>query len=67
MLIEATGGVISYVDVELKQTAPCSQTTTFDSEPVLGALSMNQSDWNLRVNKPTSTPTTTTNGSWKSV
>jgi hypothetical protein len=47
MLLEATGGVITYVDVELKQTAPCSQTTAFDSEPVLGALSMNQSELEL--------------------
>jgi hypothetical protein len=44
MLLEAAGGGISYVDVELKQTAPCSQTTAFDSEPVLGALSMNPSE-----------------------
>jgi hypothetical protein len=44
MLLDATGEGISYVDVELKQTAPCSQTTAFDSEPVLGALSINPSE-----------------------
>lgn len=44
MLLEAEGNFISYVDVELKQTAPCSLTRAFDSEPVLGALSINPSE-----------------------
>lgn len=44
MLLESEGNFISYVDVELKQTAPCSQTRTFDSEPILGALSINPSE-----------------------
>jgi hypothetical protein len=44
MLLEAEGNFSSYVDVELKQTAPCSLTRAFDSEPVLGALSINPSE-----------------------
>lgn len=41
MLLEAEGNFISYVDVELKRTAPHRQDQEFDSEMVLGALSMN--------------------------
>jgi hypothetical protein len=44
MLLEHEGNFISYVEVELKQTAPCSQTRPFDSEPILGVLSINPSE-----------------------
>jgi hypothetical protein len=44
MLLEAEGNFISYVDVALKHTAPCSLTRAFDSEPVLGVLSINPSE-----------------------
>jgi len=47
MLLEAEGNFISYVDIQLKQTAPCSQTREFDSEPILGALSINPSELEL--------------------
>ena len=53
MLLEAEGNFISYIDVELKQTAPCRQSHAFDSEPVFGALSINPSELNL-VRKQTS-------------
>jgi hypothetical protein len=47
MLLEAEGNFISYVDVELKKTAPHYQTQEFDSEAILGALSINPSELDL--------------------
>ncbi|HAC63834.1 MAG TPA: hypothetical protein DCF68_09920 [Cyanothece sp. UBA12306] len=47
MLLEAEGNFISYVDVELKKTAPWSQVRPFDSEAILGALSINPSEVEL--------------------
>jgi len=44
MCLEAEGNFISYVDVELKRTAPHRQDQEFDSERVLGALSINPSE-----------------------
>jgi hypothetical protein len=41
MCLEAEGNFISYVDVELKRTAPHQLNQEFDSEVVLGALSIN--------------------------
>ena len=40
MLLEAEGNIISYIDIELKKTAPHYQNQEFDSEPILGALSI---------------------------
>jgi hypothetical protein len=47
MLLEAEGNFISYVDIELKRTAPHYQDQEFDSEPVLGALSINPEELEL--------------------
>lgn len=47
MCLEAEGNFISYVDAELKQTAPHQQHQKFDSEAVLGALSINPSELEL--------------------
>lgn len=47
MLLEAEGNFISYVDVELKKTAPFYQDQEFDSEPILGALSINPAELEL--------------------
>lgn len=47
MLLEAEGNYIDYVEVELKKTAPCSQARTFDSEPILRALSIKPSELEL--------------------
>ncbi len=47
MLLEAEGNFISYVDIELKRTAPHSRDQEFDSEVVLGALSINPSELEL--------------------
>ena len=47
MLLEAEGNFISYVDVELKRTAPHNQSTEFDSESILGALSIGLSELEL--------------------
>jgi hypothetical protein len=47
MLLEAEGNFISYVDVELKRTAPHYQNQEFDSEVVLGALSISPSELEL--------------------
>ena len=44
MLLEAEGNFISLVEVELKKTSPCSQSVSFDPEPILGALSINPSE-----------------------
>lgn len=47
MLLEAEGNFVSYVNVELKKAAPCCQNRPFDSEPVLGALSISPSELEL--------------------
>lgn len=47
MILEAEGNFISYVDVELKKTAPFYQDREFDSEPILGALSINPAELDL--------------------
>lgn len=47
MCLEAEGNFISFVDVELKRTAPQRQDCEFDSELVLGALSINPSELEL--------------------
>jgi len=47
MCLEAEGNFINYVDVELKRTAPHQQDQEFDSEVVLGALSINPSELEL--------------------
>ena len=47
MLLEAEGNFISYVDIELKKTAPFSQGREFDSEPILGSLSINPAELDL--------------------
>ncbi|HYW19262.1 MAG TPA: DUF4365 domain-containing protein [Nodularia sp. (in: cyanobacteria)] len=47
MLLEAEGNFINYVDVELKKTAPWSQSHPFDSEVILGVLSINPSELEL--------------------
>lgn len=47
MLLEAEGNFINYVDVELKATGPHRQDQEFDSEAVLGALSINPSELEL--------------------
>ena len=47
MLLEAEGNFISYVDVELKRTAPHYLNQEFDSEGILGALSINPGELDL--------------------
>jgi hypothetical protein len=47
MLLEAEGNFISYVDVELKKTAPWSQSHPFDSVAILGVFSINPSELEL--------------------
>lgn len=44
MLLEAEGNFISYVEIDLKRTAPCKIDQEFDSEAILGALSINPSE-----------------------
>lgn len=41
LLLEADGNFISYIDIELLKTAPWNQNSPFDSEAILGALSIN--------------------------
>lgn len=47
LLLEAEGNFISYADIELKKTAPWSQSRSFDSEAILGVLSINPSELEL--------------------
>jgi hypothetical protein len=47
MLLEAEGNFVSYVDAELKITAPHYQNQEFDSEPILGAFSINPAELEL--------------------
>lgn len=47
MLLEAEGNFVNYVDVELKRTAPHQMTEPFDSETILGALSINPAELEL--------------------
>lgn len=47
MLLEAEGNFISYVDVELKMTAPWSMSRAFNSVAILGVLSINPSELEL--------------------
>lgn len=44
MLLEAEGNYVSFVDVDLKMSAPRSMTCGFDPEVALGALSINPSE-----------------------
>ena len=47
MLLEAEGNFISYVQVDFKKTAPHYLNQEFDSEPLLGALSINPAELDL--------------------
>ncbi|AFZ02663.1 DUF4365 domain-containing protein [Calothrix sp. PCC 6303] len=47
MLLEVEGNFINYVDIELKKTAPWSLSRPFDSEAILGVLSINPSELEL--------------------
>jgi hypothetical protein len=47
MLLEAEGNFINYVDIELKKTAPWNQNCSFDSEAILGVLSINPAELEL--------------------
>ena len=47
MLLEAEGNFVNYVDIELKNTAPWSQSRPFDSAAILGVLSINPAELEL--------------------
>lgn len=47
MLLEAEGNFINYVELELKKTTPCYCNQEFDSEPLLGSLSINPDELEL--------------------
>ena len=47
LLLESEGNFIQCVDIELKKTAPQYQDREFDSEPILGALSINPAELDL--------------------
>lgn len=47
MLLEAEGNFINYVDIDIKATAPKYQNQEFDSEPVIGCLSINPEELEL--------------------
>jgi hypothetical protein len=52
MLLEAEGNYISFVDVDLKKSAPQSMTRGFDPEVALGALSINPSELDYVRSRP---------------
>lgn len=47
LVLEAEGNFINYVDIELKRTAPHLQSEEFDSEVILGTLSINPAELEL--------------------
>ncbi len=47
MLLEAEGNFINYVDIDIKNTAPHFQDQDFESEPILGTLSINPAELEL--------------------
>ncbi|MFN7043372.1 MAG: toll/interleukin-1 receptor domain-containing protein [Acidovorax temperans] len=47
MVLEAEGNFVNYVNIELKRTAPHKQSEEFDSEIILGALSINPAELEL--------------------
>lgn len=47
MLLEAEGNFVSYVEVRIKRTAPHYQHQEFDSESILGSLSLSLSELEL--------------------
>ena len=51
MFLEKEGSFISFIEVDLKQTAPFNQNQNFDPEPMLGALSINPSELDLDRSK----------------
>jgi len=51
MLLEAEGNFISYIEVDLKETAPHRQDIEFDSEPILGSLSIGLTELELARKK----------------
>ncbi len=47
LFLEVEGNFVNYVEVDLKDTAPCSLKQEFDSEPILGILSINPAELEL--------------------
>lgn len=47
MNLEAEGNFINFVEVDIKSSAPCKSDMTFESEPILGCLSINPSELEL--------------------
>jgi len=47
MFLESEGNFVNYVEVDIKRTAPHQQNQEFDSEPVLGVLSINPAELEL--------------------
>ncbi|MEX1232205.1 MAG: toll/interleukin-1 receptor domain-containing protein [Planctomycetaceae bacterium] len=47
MLLEAEGNFITFIDLELKRTAPHYQNQVFDPEAILGSVSINPAELSL--------------------
>jgi len=47
MILWAEGNYINFVEIDILATAPCNQKQEFDSEPILGSLSMNPAELDL--------------------
>jgi len=51
MFLEREGNFVSFIEVDLKRTAPFNQDQEFDPESMLGALSINPSELDLARSK----------------
>ncbi len=51
MVLWAEGNFISFIEVDIKKTAPWQQDQAFDSEPILGCLSVNPAELDLSSQK----------------
>ncbi len=49
MLLEAEGNYISFIEIDFKKTAPFYQNQEFDSEAILGAVSINPAELTLET------------------
>ncbi len=47
LFIETEGNFVNYVEIDILRTTPCSLKQPFDSEPILGCLSINPAELEL--------------------
>jgi len=47
ILIESTDGIVTFVEIDLKQTQPCSMKNDFDHNPILVAAGINPDELSI--------------------